>query len=163
MASFKDGDRVRVISREQSEEDVKTQMYFPFYGGLVGTVQKAYSKGEVAVEVDQESLTKDIRKRHEDVRDQMKTKWLEGLSEEGRAKLTEREKDFNLRYVIIVAMADLEKAGPRAVKATAPQTATSPSAPAAAASNLTETTSRKTLAELEAAEEAELLRRAQSN
>ena len=45
------------------------------------------------IHVDQESLTKEVRKRHEDVRDQMKTKWLEGLSEEGRAKLTEREKE----------------------------------------------------------------------
>src|SRR5215467_2896340 len=112
MANFKAGDRVRVISREQTEEDLKAQIYFPFYGGLIGTVQKAYDKGEVAVEIDQESLTKELRKRHDDVRDQMKTKWLEGLSEEGRTKLTEREKDFKLRYVILVSMADLEKAGP---------------------------------------------------
>src|ERR1044071_1285493 len=97
MPTFNDGDRVRVVTREQSDEDVKALTYFPFYGGLTGTIQKVYSKSEVAVEIDPESLTKDVRKRHEDVRDQMKTKWLEGLSEEGRGKLTDREKDFNLR------------------------------------------------------------------
>ena len=161
MVDVKDGDRVRLVSREQSEEDVKTQMYFPFYGGLVGIVQKAYGKGEVAVEIDQESLTKEIRKRHEDVRDQMKTKWLEGLSEEGRAKLTDREKDFNLRYVILVSMADLEKAGPRAVKAVPPEAAPVAPPQATAASVPTEAVARKTLAEIEADEEAELLRRAQ--
>lgn len=162
MSNFKDGDRVRVVGREQSEEDAKTQMYFPFYAGLIGTVQKAYGKGEVAVEIDQESLTKEIRKRHEDVRDQMKTKWLEGLSEEGRAKLTDREKDFNLRYVILVAMSDLEKAGPRTVKVAHPDAASSASTSAVAASAPAEPVGRKTLAELEAAEEAELLRRAQN-
>jgi ribosomal protein L21E len=164
MPNFNDGDRVRIVSREQSEEDARAQMYYSYFGGLTGTIQKAYSKAEVAVEVDPESLTKEIRKRHEDVRDQMKTKWLEGLSEEGRSKLTEREKDFNLRFVILVAMADLEKAGPRTVKVTsAPSSVSEPIETTAAASAPVQAAGRKTLAELEAAEEAELLRRAQQN
>jgi ribosomal protein L21E len=159
MPTFADGDRVRIVAREQSEEDVKSLTYFPFFAGLTGTVQKAYGKTEVTVEIDPESLTKEIRKRHEDVRDQMKTKWLEGLSEEGRNKLTEREKDFNLRYVILVSMSDLEKAGPRAVKSSSQPTAGEPLS-AIAASVPNESAARKTTAELEAAEEAELLRRA---
>ncbi len=156
MAELKEGDRVRIATREQSEDDVKSQMYFPHYAGMTGSVQKVYSKAEVAVEVEPESLTKEIRKRHDDVRDQMKTKWLDGLSEEGRNRLTEREKDFNLRYVILLDMGDLETAGPRpqpAVKAAASVAAVSASEPPA----------RKTLAEIEAAEEAELLRRAQKS
>src|SRR5258706_6482866 len=161
MPTFTDGDRVRVITREQSDEDAKAQTYFPLYGGLTGTIQKAYSKTEVAVEIDPESLTKDVRKRHEDVRDQMKTKWLEGLSEEGRSKLTEREKDFNLRYVILVNMSDLEQARPRAVKLAHAPAASETDPEAVAASVPTEAVGRKTLAEIEAAEEAELLRRAQ--
>jgi len=153
MATFKEGDRVRIAAREQTEDDIKSAMYFGHYAGLTGTVQKIYSKQEVAVEVESESLTREIRKRHEDVRDQMKTKWLDGLSEEGRSKLTEREKDFNLRYVVLVAMQDLEKAG---AKPAPPARVADPPEEKGEASP-----SRKTLAELEAAEEAELLRRAQ--
>jgi ribosomal protein L21E len=165
MANVKEGERVRIATREPTEEDVKTGMYYAHFGGLVGTVQKVYSKQEVAVEIEQESLTKDIRRRHEDVRQQMKTKWLEGMSEEGRSRLTEREKDFNLRYVVLVAMADLEKAGAKpkppvesAISAVAHEE-TRPAKPQEQA--IPPTPPRKTLADLEAAEEAELARRAE--
>lgn len=157
MADPKEGDRVRIKTREQTEEDVKSQLYYPHYGGMTGEIQKVYSKTEVAVTVELESLEREMRKRHHDVRDQMKTKWLDGLSEEGRNKLTEREKDFNLRYVVLVSMSDLEKAGPR------PQPELKPVAAAAApsADAVSEAPHRRTLAEIEADEEAELLRRAQ--
>src|SRR2546425_5043053 len=125
MPSYDEGDRVRIAARSATEDDSKSGLYYGHYGGLTGTVQKVYGKHEVAVAIDHESLPKEIRKRHDDVRDQMKTKWLDGLSEEGRSKLTEREKDFNLRYVILVAMADLEKAGARAAS---PKPAAAPSA-----------------------------------
>ncbi len=151
MANVNEGDRVRIASREQTEDDEKSGMYYNHYAGLTGVVQKVYSKQEVSVDVELESLTREIRKRHEEVRDQMKTKWLDGLSEEGRGKLTEREKDFTLRYVILVAMSDLEKVAakpapkPAAVVDTSVASAPPP---------------RKTLADLEAAEQAELLKRA---
>src|SRR6266511_3958438 len=123
MAKVKEGDRVRVITRDETEEDAKTSVYFSYYGGLTGTVSKVYSPTEISVEVEPESLTKEIRRRHEDVRDQMKTKWLEGLSEEGRSKLTEREKDFNLRFMILAQMDDLEKIGPKPAAAVRPAAA----------------------------------------
>ena len=173
MATLNEGDRVRIASRAATDEDVKSGLYYAHYAGLTGSIQKVYSKQEVAVEVDHESLAKDIRKRHEDVRDQMKTKWLEGLSEEGRSKLTEREKDFNLRYVVLVAMADLEKAGARtASKSPEARTQGELNLPEgragggdrkAVASPAGESAPRKTLADLEAAEEAEFRRRTQSN
>ena len=157
MAAFKEGDRVRIASRTATEDDAKAGTYYAHYAGLTGTVQKVYNKGEVAVEVEHDSLTKDLRKRHEDVRDQMKTKWIEGLSEEGRSRLTEREKDFNLRYVVLVAMSDLEKAGARA----AAKAATEDEKRKTKNENIApESAPRKTLAELEAAEEEELLKRA---
>ena len=157
MSNVKEGDRVRVVTREQTEDDAKTNTYFPFYGGLTGSVSKVYSPTEVSIEVEPESLTREVRKRHEEVRDQMKTKWLDGLSEEGRAKLTEREKDFLLRYVILVKMDDLEKAGAKPIP---PQRAVAiQSAPSASEPVQTAESTRKTLAELEAAEEEELRRR----
>src|SRR5579872_2458140 len=155
MATIKEGDRVRILAREQTEDDIKSALYFGHYAGLTGNVQKVYSKQEVAIEVEPESLTRDMRKRHDEVRDQMKTKWLDGLSEEGRNKLTEREKDFNLRYVVLVALQDLEKAGAKP----APPVKAAP-VPVEANDTLP---ARKTLAELEAAEAAELLRRAQQS
>lgn len=154
MARIAEGDRVRVVTREATDEDAKSNIYFGFYGGLTGSVMKVYDAGEVSVEVEQESLTREIRRRHEDVRDQMKTKWLDGLSEEGRSKLTEREKDFKLRFMILVKLDDLEKAGPK------PPPVVKAAPPPAAASITTEVEpARKTLAELEAAEEEELRRR----
>jgi ribosomal protein L21E len=157
MADPKEGDRVRIRTREQTEDDVKSQMYYPHYGGMTGVVQKVYSKAEVAIAVEMDSVSREIRKRHDDVRDQMKTKWLDGLSEEGRNRLTEREKDFNLRYVVLVAMSDLEKAGARPQ----PEPKVAAAKPSAEESSASEAPHRRTLAEIEADEEAELLRRAQ--
>jgi len=182
MPAIKEGDRVRIVAREPTDEDAKSALYFGYYGGLTGTVQKVYSKQEVAIEVDPESLPRDIRKRHEEIRDQMKTKWLDGLSEEGRSRLTEREKDFHLRYVLLVAMNDLEKTGrkPGAVASAVPPAGSSAplvskeesgrAAPVVIASAPEESEdefeltpppapTRKTTADLEAAEEAEFQRR----
>ncbi|HSV72654.1 MAG TPA: hypothetical protein VLH79_02730 [Chthonomonadales bacterium] len=147
MASLKLGDRVRVIRRETTDADRKSGTYYAHFGGLVGAVQKVYGPSEIAVDVEHETLPSEIRKRHLDIRDQMKTKWLDGLSEEGRGKLTEREKDFHLRYVILVAQADLENAGPRPEKSSVAAPAPSREAP------------RKTSVDLDAAEEAEIQRR----
>ena len=154
MAKLQDGDRVRIVTREVADDDMKSGLYYAHYAGMTGLIQKYYNANEISVEVEMESLTKDIRKRHDDVRDQMKTKWLDGLSEEGRGKLTEREKDFNLRYVILVAEKDLEKiaAKPKPVESAATATA---------ATILSDAPARKSLEDLEAAEQAELLRRAQ--
>lgn len=140
MADIKERDRVRIVHREPTDEDMKKCTYFAFMGGLTGTVTKVYDPTQVAVEVEQESLTAEIRKRHLDIRDQMKTKWLDGLSEEGKSKLTEREKDFNLRYTVLVAMDDLEPIGAN-VRADAG-------------------TGRVAAADFESAESAELERRA---
>jgi hypothetical protein len=159
LAKVKEGERVRVVTREATEDDAKTSVYFNFYGGLTGNVAKVYDSEEVAVEIEPESLTKEIRKRHEDVRDQMKTKWLDGLSEEGRSKLTEREKDFYLRYMILVKMDDLEKAGAKPAPAVKPAPAPTASIEAPASEAAIAEAPRKTLAELEAAEEEELRRR----
>lgn len=152
--AVKEGDRVRVASREANEEDIKSGLYYNYFAGLTGSVLKVYSNNEVSVDVEHESLTKEIRKRHDDVRDQMKTKWLDGLSEEGRGKLTEREKDFNLRYVLLVAMKDVEKIGARKLQDASPPVAVK-AQPAEV-----EAPVRRTLAEIEAAEAAELARRA---
>ena len=37
----------------------------------------------------------------------MRQKWLDGLSEEGRNKLSAAEKKFSLRYSLLVSLSDL--------------------------------------------------------
>ncbi len=121
MAVLTESSRVKIRRRDATDDDMKSQMYFTYYGGLSGAILKVYSPAEVSVEIDHESLTREVRNRHEDVRNQMKTKWLDGLSEEGRSRLTEREKNFFLRYVVLVSMDDLEAGTPRPESSTASQ------------------------------------------
>jgi ribosomal protein L21E len=164
MPAIKEGDRVRIKTRETTPEDVKSGLYYSHFAGLTGTVYKIYSKEEVTVEIETESLTREVRQRHEKIRDQMKSKWLDGLSEEGRSKLTDREKDFLLRYMVLTGLGDLEKIGPRPVIET-PVTATVPEPSTSDSGNLfaeqavlggEAVVRRATSADLEAAEEAEL-------
>lgn len=109
MENLTQGARVRIKNRPVKAEDWKHGTYYAHYAGLPGSITHVYADDEVAVEIDQEALPTEIRKRLKAVRDQMKTKWLDGLSEEGRNRLTEREKDFRLRYVILVSAKDIEE------------------------------------------------------
>ena len=141
--AFKEGDRVQIVDREVTSEDTKSGLFYNHFRGLTGTVLKVYANGEVSLEVEVESLAETAAMRHNDVEAQMKTKWLDGLSEEGRNRLSEKERDFRLRYTVLVAMSDLTAPGkrtaaPRApaaetpVRKTAPETAEAPRRPTAA-------------------------------
>lgn len=107
---FKEGDAVRVIDREVTPADTKAGTYYPHLKGLAGVVDKIYDK-EICVKVDAESLPVEIRKRHLDIQESMKKKWLNGLSGEARARLTPEERQFSLAYTILVQATDLEKVG----------------------------------------------------
>jgi ribosomal protein L21E len=135
MPHFKPGDRVRLVTRAQTEEDMKSGLYYEHFGGMTGIVQKIYGPQEIAVEIEPESLPQEIRQRHENVRDQMKTKWLEGLSEEGLSP--------SIYHSCL-------RCGPAKT-----------SSQAASSDSICQEPSptRKTTADLEAAEEAELRRR----
>ena len=63
MAAFKAGDRVRIVTRDVTPEDVKSQLYFAYFGGLTGTVDRTYDD-TVCVDVDLQSLTDEMRDRH---------------------------------------------------------------------------------------------------
>lgn len=152
MPTWKVGDRVRIKDRPATAEDARTGLYYPHYAGLPGEVRHVYADGEVAVEVDLEALPAEVRQRHQNIRDQMKTRWLEGLSEEGRSKLTEREKDFSLRYMVLVSAKDLERDRGRGE----PSRPTQPTVSEAAASPPPR---RPTSEDLARAEEEELQRR----
>ena len=110
LVRVKVGDVVKVAVRPVTPDDAKTGLFYGYYCGLNGTVQKVYGGGEVAVSVDPESLPEDIWLRHMSVRDRMRDAWLGGLSDEARRKLAPDQKRFDLRYTILVSQADLERA-----------------------------------------------------
>ena len=140
--TFKEGDRVQIADRNATAEDIKSSLFFNYFRGLTGVVQKVYSTDEAAIEIDLDSLTEAVVARHHDVQETMKTRWLDGLSEEGRNRLTAQERDFRLRYTVLVAVKDMAPAGAKPT----PQ----------------EVTARATEADLAAAEEVELQRRQQA-
>ena len=111
MPKFNEGDVVQVISREATPADAKNQTYYPHFAGLSGTVDKVHDN-EISVKVDEEALPEDVRKRHTDIQESIKRKWLNGLSGEARNRLTPEEKQFKLAYTVLVQAADLEKIKP---------------------------------------------------
>jgi len=106
MATIQPGDIVTVATREYTAADTKSGLYYPHYAGLSGNVLKVYAE-EVSILVDRETLPSDIRKRHEDNEKAMKAKWLDGLSDEARNRLTGPEKQFSLSYAILVSLSDV--------------------------------------------------------
>ena len=159
-----EGDRVKVIDRDQTAADIKSQLFYEHYRNLVGNIAKLYSDGTASINVDQQALTKDVAKRHEETSNGIRQRWLDGMSEEGRSKLTATEKTFNLRYTILVAATDIE---PFSGAIPAPTPAKAIAAPAAAkvADPVVETPARKSLEELEAEEARHLeeIRKQQNN
>lgn len=102
-----EGASVRVTDREPSAADTKSGLFYPYYRALTGTVAKLYADGTATVAIDLESLPTEIRARHQAGTDAMRQKWLDGLSDEARNKLSAGEKKFSLRYNLLVGITDL--------------------------------------------------------
>ncbi len=105
------GTPVRIADREAGTADTKSGLFYPYYRGLTGTVTKDYADGTVSLTVDADSLPEEIRKRHQTGTEAMRTKWLDGLSDEARNKLSAAEKKFSLRYSLLVGAEDLTVTG----------------------------------------------------
>jgi hypothetical protein len=99
--------------RDQTAADIKSGLYYPHYANLIGAVLKVYGE-EASVLIDRPSLPAEIRTRHEAGEKAMRQKWLDGLSEEGRNRLSAREKQFGLNYAVLVSLKDLVAAAPDA-------------------------------------------------
>lgn len=108
MATFKTGDKVRVVTREIKPEDEKSGLYYAYFGGLTGSVDAVYDDGSVCVDVDLESLSEDARERHLAMQEAEKKRWLDGLSGEARGRLNADQKQLRLSYKILTSENDLE-------------------------------------------------------
>lgn len=110
MKHWKEGDLVRVVTREQTAQDVKEQTYFPHFAGLEGTVVKVYSPEEICVEINRDSLPEANAARQNEIEKFLRNRWLDGLSQDARSRLSEAEHRFHLNYTLLVKGTDLESA-----------------------------------------------------
>jgi hypothetical protein len=101
--TFTSGQRVRINEATPGNPDPKGVVYYDFMRNLSGEVIKAYPDGNVAISINRKSLPENIRKRHEISEQTSRDRWLNGLSEEDRNKLSEKDKKFSLRYTILVS------------------------------------------------------------
>lgn len=109
MANWREGDRVRIVSRPVTDEDRKANRYFEHMSGLMGTVQNIYAPDQVAIKVDSDTLTKVSRDVHKMANDRMREKFLNNVSEEQKKQLTNDEINFTANFVLLVRGEDLEK------------------------------------------------------
>lgn len=144
---WQEGDKVSLADREVKNEDTKSGLFYSYFRGLSGVIQKLYSDGLAAVEIIPESLPEMVQLRHAGVQEQMRSKWMDSLSEEAKNRLTEPEKNFRIRYNVLVAQTDL-----------APPVAQIQSAPASEP-EVNDVIHQITEGDLTAAEEEELARR----
>lgn len=118
MPKWNVGDRVRIVTREQTAADVRENAYFPHMAGLEGTVSKVYSPEEVCVVVERETLPEENATRHAEIETHLQEKWLDSISQEARNNLSDEERQFNLNYTIVLDGNDLEPVkGKRKAKA----------------------------------------------
>lgn len=110
MAKVKEGDRVRVVTRELTDQDKKVYSFFEHMQGMRGVVENVYSTDEVAVKVDLDCLPKVPADVHKAATKGMRDRFMENVSEEARKQLTKEELEFVPHYMILVRSDDLERA-----------------------------------------------------
>ena len=108
MAAIKTGDAVMIKSREVSGEDEKTGLYYSYFGGLHGTVDRVYDDGSVCVDIELDSLDEEMRKRHLVMQEAERKRWLNNLSGEVRSRLTADQRQLKMSYKLLVSRNDLD-------------------------------------------------------
>lgn len=109
MPNWKEGDRVRVVTRPVTDEDRKSNRYYDHMGGLVGVVQNIYSADEIAIKIEPEFMTAVTAGVQKEATMRMREKFLNNISEEQKKQLSKEELEFDAHYVQLVQTKDLEK------------------------------------------------------
>jgi predicted proteasome-type protease len=107
---FIEGDKVQIVTREVTDEDRKLNRYFDHMAGLTGSIQNIYGENEIAVRIDESSLSKASATVHKEATLRMRAKFVKNVSEEQRKELTKEEIDFNTHFMLLVQANDLVKA-----------------------------------------------------
>ena len=108
MAALKAGDRVILCTREVSQDDIKTGLYYAYFGGLIGSVDRIYDDNTVCVDIDLDSLRKDMKERHLAVQEAERKRWLDSISDEMRNRLNHNQKQLKMSYKILVSAIDIQ-------------------------------------------------------
>lgn len=102
MARFKEGDKVRVVTRPSSIEDSAATHYYDHMGGLTGTVENYYNDQEIAVKVDLDLLPDVAKRVHKDATKRMRAKFEDSISNEQKGQLSNEELKFTPHYMLLV-------------------------------------------------------------
>jgi hypothetical protein len=109
MPKWKEGDVVRVVTREVTDEDRKANRYFKHMAGLRGTVTNVYTDKRYAVNIDLNSVGPVVADVHKVATQRMRDRFANAASEEQKKALTKEELEFTPNYVLLVEENDLEK------------------------------------------------------
>lgn len=109
MPNWKEGERVRIVSRPVTEEDRRLNRYFDHMANLTGTIQNIYNAEEIAVRVDPDAMAKISKEVHKEAVNKMREKFVNNVSEEQRKQLSPEELNFDAHFVLLVRAEDLEK------------------------------------------------------
>ena len=110
MNNWREGDRVKIVTRPVTDEDRKANRYFDHMAGLAGTVQNVYAVDQIAVKIDPATLSKVTANVHKIATERMREKFLNNVSDEQRKQLTNEELNFDANFVLLVRGEDLERA-----------------------------------------------------
>ena len=123
MANVKIGDRVKVVDRELVPADAKGGLFYEYFKNLTGVVERLYDDDTICVDVDIEALPREIYDRHKEMEIAARDKWIAGLSQEQRGRLSEQDKQFNMHYKIVLKAVDVapSKGGPAKATAKVPE------------------------------------------
>ncbi|OFX13572.1 MAG: hypothetical protein A2Z18_08965 [Armatimonadetes bacterium RBG_16_58_9] len=108
MAAFKVGDSVIIKTRQVTSQDETIGLYYSYFGGLHGAVDRIYDDGSVCVDIDLDSLDEEMRKRHLAMQESERKRWLENLSGEVRSRLSAEQRQLKMSYKLLVSKNDLE-------------------------------------------------------
>lgn len=109
MATVKEGDRVRIVTRPTTAQDREAYKFFEHMHGLTGTVANVYGQEEIAVNIDIDSLTDIPKDVHRVATQRMQDAFKENSTENQRKLLTTEEMKFVPNYVLLLRETDLEK------------------------------------------------------
>lgn len=110
MSNWREGQRVKIVSRPVTDEDRKTNRYFTHMAGLVGTISSVFAVDQIAVNIENDTLTPVSKNVHKVANDRMREKFLNSVGDEQKKLLTQEELKFTANFVLLVRSEDLEAA-----------------------------------------------------
>ena len=108
MPNWKEGQRVRIVERQVTDEDRKTNCYFDHMANLEGTIQNIYGNDEIAIKIDPERMSAVTTEVHRVSIERMRKKFIDSVGEEQKKSLSPEELNFDANYVLLVRGADLQ-------------------------------------------------------